>query len=334
MLRNESSNKIIVEIAQPTESKPRLRILHAGDKFPLASKSHGKNIMYTLLGVDDQRRLVLENETDYEGIAAKTLTIQSFELKFGQKIDISQLPRYSEAMNVASALLRQGIEQGNRYNQVSQALGFTEEIIDGFLDGGNHAQYFSSYVDAELYRQNLNRVRPGLSLHIVQLSDYIWGVSNREFIFIDKYKDPIVCRALGNVQREYRSLLSEREKVIYIGTLVSDLCRDSLTENSSYLFGINTLSQVIEQKAAVCRHIVLLFHLLGKQVGLNCSVMKGFYNGKSSDMHGFHAWNQVRIDSVEYVADITLFIDRQSEILQPYNDLYGRKINGSFVPIR
>lgn len=157
--------------------------------------------------------------------------------------------------------------QAQRYNMTSEKKGFRENPINGMVDGGRSAEFFSSEAEA---RKSVANDR-----QVTYLWDGVWWVSSREFILIDRVNDPFLRWLLhGKKFNKIRKIKSVEKRTQAIAQLVYDVMKDWTEKESRKLSWKMTLWEVVEADAWVCRHRTLLFQILWKEAGLDIAMRK------------------------------------------------------------
>lgn len=107
---------------------------------------------------------------------------------------------------------KNGVIQAQEYNR-NTGQAYHELIENGFADGGRSAQYFGTKEAAEKIARDLNCTPNNSDAYytVSKLPDGSYGVSNREFILVDRVNDPFLRQMMHSMER-LKSIADPKER--------------------------------------------------------------------------------------------------------------------------
>jgi len=187
---------------------------------------------------------------------------------FYQAVNGIQLPK----------AVREAIEQSRLYRE-QNFIPSSQRILDGFKDGGSNARYLDngSVVD-----------------------------STREIIVVDRAKDSRLSSIVSDFEAEFadvdtREVLPSDFTQKYVFERFARKTFDA-PEFIEYPVGSEMyLGEILENGTPTCRHLALLYKILGDDIGLETDLVRGMasFNGHT----GKHAWNIITEDGCTGIVD-------------------------------
>lgn len=217
-------------------------------------------------------------------------------------------------------------KQAEIYNKSSEESSFKMEIDNWFVDWWRGALFFASELEAKQYIRQTNS-----SKKVVKIDDWVWWVSSREFIVVDRKNDPLLQWMIKAVTKIKHLPLEQR--VTELASMCYKWTKHWNVKQSELLSWSMRLWEIINKWGAVCRHRSLLFHILAKEVGIESGIRKWYIYPE-----GWHAWNEVKINWTRKVIDITYVVNRKPHDIVDYSKLdnywFYNKKSGIFELIK
>ncbi len=209
------------------------------------------------------------------------------------------------------------VQQSQKFNNIHRIYA-NERIEHGYMDGGRTLQFNDD--------------------------SSIKGKPLREIILVkDPAEDPFLKEAIDNAKREMFGMKTMREKAEFLNQYTANLLRIKNDESNMQVLdkisgdfkdaSIGTkipLGKLIEFETGVCRHLSLLFKVLGDETGVPVALVRGRYYRNSNGVlkGGPHAWNEViNDDGQRIVVDVmhNFVGDMNNPKVQNYYDVTIKK---------
>jgi hypothetical protein len=252
------------------------------------------------------RPIYLANGSNLKAVTAQAPQITANDVNFAawkQAGDGSFIPPRTIPGDNLPGASRQAINQSNDWARNHR---IDEPILDGYRDGGSRTKTWNA--------DGSPQTNP-----------------SREVIIVDKANDPVLNQTIDNFQKkiEANPQLTEKEKIQLLHDYVDDLLSngtDPQLESRTYALpkgeGVY-LGNIIDSGAGVCRHRALLTKVLGDQIGLDVSLVRGNFGNL-----GKHAWTEIKMTNGE-----TLIVDPMHRtIFNPAEDPQHAKFYIPFSP--
>lgn len=171
---------------------------------------------------------------------------------------------------------QEALEQSNKL--AKDVIPSNERLVDGFRYHGPQAQFNECGRDVSRFRSG-----------------------NQEITIIDRQADSKLAETIEAFKtRLSNKKLSEQEKAQELLKYIDEVfsVKATGTETDALVHNMHSattnevfLGDIINSGAGVCRHRSLLTKVIGDEVGLNTSIIQGYYGG------GGHAWNEIATKS-------------------------------------
>lgn len=159
------------------------------------------------------------------------------------------------------------------------------KVPDGFRDGGR-----------SLYFDNKGNI------------DASFIKPYREILVVDKNNDIGLIKTIEGFKKilSRQPKLTQEEKLKALYTYVYNLFRADAPKGATDMFPNQPIKigSIIGSGAGCCRHMALVAKLIGDEVGINVSLVRGKIQSHSGHL-GNHIWNEVRLPNGEkYLLDV------------------------------
>lgn len=173
---------------------------------------------------------------------------------------------------------KEALEQSNKL--AKDVIPSNERLVDGFRYHGPQSKF-------DEFGKDVSKFRNG----------------NQEITIIDRQADPKLVETIEAFKtRLSNKNLSEQEKAQELLKYVDEVfsVKSTGSETDALVHNMHSavtkevfLGDIINSGAGVCRHRSLLTKVIGDEIGLNTSIIQGYYGG------GGHAWNEIATKSGE-----------------------------------
>ena len=191
-------------------------------------------------------------------------------------------PAYYQAINGIKVpkVAKEVIEQSRLYRQ-QNFIPSSQRILDGFKDGGSNARYLDdgSVVD-----------------------------SAREVIVVDRTKDSQLCSIISDFKTKIKDIDTDEElpSEFTQNYIFNRFAKKSLSASEiiEYPDGMEKyLGEILENGTPTCRHLALLYKILGDDIGLETDLVRGMATiGRKTERH---AWVKIAEDGCTALSDPT-----------------------------
>jgi hypothetical protein len=150
----------------------------------------------------------------------------------------------------------------------------------------------------------------GRDIHFKQNGeiDYDFRLPYREILVVDRNSDEILNKTIDGfktILKRHPNLTPE-EKIKTLYTYVYNLFQAKAPTNALERFPEAPISigSVIESGVGCCRHMSLVAKLIGDEIGMNISLVRGKIGDSFFDLTN-HAWNEVKLSNGQkYLLDV------------------------------
>lgn len=216
---------------------------------------------------------------------------QEVERKYLQRMNLSYFEWLKNAHNAYSPPVAY---RGDKHNNLPEMQKEIQKVANNWLKFSyipKHSIIPDGFIDAPVYISEFRENGKPCNNNKV-----------REYVIVDKTKD----KKLDHLVNDFKylsnnSLMSEKQKAYLLLKLVDKLLSNG--HNNRLLFLSNSLSSnkayylgdIVNSGAGVCRHRALLAKVLGDSIGLDISLVRGYFAGNP------HAWNEITFYNGETV---------------------------------